>query len=753
MNSRIIIISAIVLVGLLIVVLIIFRIQRMINVKTYSELLDRIENIKFYNTITNAQCEIPYPIYYINMDKDINRRQYMETQLQKITKEYHRIRGFNGYSITNEKKDTVDGISFINHYAEMTKPEIGCTISHLLSIKAGYESSAEIVMICEDDVMFDTCSLSPPITEIVKGAPNDWELLQLIVIQNDLPKIYSKLKGFPDIEYIKRKQPEMTFWTTACYLINRKGMNKVMSIVNKVPDTISIVPIRETNGKPFPLYGQADTYILDICTTYSVLPCPFLIDNTALPSTIHDDHTPHHLKNSLLLISKFNEFTTSKQLQFTKTLLDMDIILSENKQTYFLTCGTALGAVREGKFIEYDADIDLGIFASDFNPVVESKILEKFKLKHRLGSIEKGYELSFTHPETNISIDIFLHYREPDYVWCPSFFSICDKAKNKMCRWKYSPFTLKSIKFMSNIFNIPFPVDKYLAESYGPDWKIPKQFSYNDGLQGGYTNLIYDDFGKEGKLPDKMNVWQYWENKPDKKMPEYIKLCMNSVKKASDIEGLNYIRLSPDNLSEYINVADLPANWYKLDQIAHKADYVRAIVLYKYGGLWLDADTLVQSQLKPLLDDLQKADWVVFADEKEEFSIGIMAIRKESPLLKQWIEKMTEKLANSSKFEWTELGYDILYPLWKDWKEQQKTLWRAKIYEDQQTCFPLLWNEWEQFFMERPCDFLYRKNQPVIVFYNALFPNWFKELSEREFNDFVKSSQTVIADLFRRSGY
>ena len=748
MNSRTLVVIAIILVGILVLTLIIFRFHRVKTIKIYTELLDKIENLKFFN---KGKCDITYPIYYINMDRDVNRKEFMENQLQVITKNYHRIRGFNGYGITNPKKGIVDGISFVNFYTDMTKPEIGCTLSHLLAVKAGYESDADVVMICEDDLLFDTCSLSPPITEIVKGAPDDWELLQLVVIQNNLPKIYARLKGFPDVEYIKRRHPDSLFWSTACYLINRKGMNKIMNTVGKTEGVMSIVPVRFSNGKPYPHQGQTDTYILDLVNTYSVLPCPFIVNNTILSSTIHDDHTPWHLQNTLLLLSKFTQLSSSKQINFAKTLLDMDIILTQNKQTYFLACGTALGAVREGKFIEHDTDIDLGIFASDFNPDIEEEILKKFKLKHRLGNLEKGYELSFIHPDTKISIDIFLHYRESNYLWCPSFFSICDQTKDKMCRWKYTPFTLKPIKFISNLFNVPSPADIYLTESYGSDWRTPKQFSYTSGLTGGYANLIYDDFGKEGRVPEKPTVWQYWENTSGKETPRYIQICMDSVKKACSVDGIDYIRLSPDTVKDYIS--DLPDNWSKLTQIAHKADYLRAVVMYKYGGLWLDADTLVQSSIKPLLDDLSNSDWVVFADEKEEFSIGVIAIRKESPLLKLWIDKMKEKLKTSSDFQWAELGYNILYPLWNDWKKKNKNIWRKKIYRNTDTCFPLLWNEWDRFFSEEPCDFLYRKNQPVISFYNSLFPDWFKNMNERKFNDFIRESRTVIADLFRRSGY
>lgn len=42
---------------------------------------------------------------------------------------------------------------------------------------------------------------------------------------------------------------------------------------------------------------------------------------------------------------------------------------------YFLTCGTLLGCIREGKFIAIDRDIDFGICAENYTP----KLIEEFK--------------------------------------------------------------------------------------------------------------------------------------------------------------------------------------------------------------------------------------------------------------------------------------------------------------------------------------------------------------------------------------
>jgi len=704
----------------------------------YNLLQYNIENIRIYNTLTKASCSIKYPILYINMDRNNDRRILMENQLQKISGNFQRIRGVNGFNIQNTNFDSVDGITFRNYYDDLSKGEIGCTLAHLLAIKTAKNLGQDIVIICEDDLMFDTCTLMS-VEKVIENAPKNWDILQLVTI--------GSYKQKEQLEYIPRINSR--FYSNACYAINKNGRDKILSIVESENDTT--LSIKPSNLKEkFPQSGTADTYIYDLANTFAVYPNLFITNNLEVDSTIHVDHTAGHIKNSLERIMTFG--ITSKQINFTKTLLDMADILDKANQTFFLSCGTALGAIREKKFIEHDGDIDLGIFAKDYNPAIENEILKVFKLKHRLGSTDSGYELTFIHPDTNINIDIFIHYPENDYVWTPSFFGVCDISKNKMCRFKYTSFGLKKIDFIGRQFNVPDPIGRYLEESYGVDWKIPKKFSYTEGFNKKYyPNLVYDDFGKEGVIPDIPTVWQYWETKDGQVQPEYIKLCMDIAEKKCKRDGINYVCLTPNNLHDYIPKSDFPNNFYNLDKIAHRADYIRGLVLYYHGGLWIDADTVVTGSLRQILEDLNNNDWIVFADDYKEFSIGIFATRKKSPLVRQWIDSMKDVLEDTHNISWTEIGYDILYPLVDEWQDDYGAIWRIKYYKDSETCQPLSWKEWELFFAQGNSEFLKRDFQPAISLYNAMFPKEFKQMSSSDFNIFLLASNTVLADLLNKN--
>lgn len=704
--QNIIIILTLVIICLLIWYLIdkFYRMSIDKHLNMYKKNIDYLNNNTFYN------CSIPYPIYYINMDKDVDRRAHMEKQLSKISSPYvFRISGFNGYKIKNLTHDVVDGIEFNNKY-DMTKGEIGCTMSHLLAIKKAYDNKDEVAFIFEDDISFDTCSIHPPVKTIIENAPKDWELLQLFT--------FKKLSEFPKNEtYIRYKSKDL-FYSTVSYVLRKTGIQKIINKVYK-NGVFNIEPISTSKAGKFPTYGKADVFIYKLVdNAYVINPSIFLPNDMDLTSTIHPDHQLMHKKCILENLKSINKIS-KKQINFTKTLFLMDNILKKYNIKFFLAFGTALGARRENKFIEHDNDIDIGIFFEDYNFSVEDEIMKIFNLNHRLGSKDNngGYEISVKSPETGVSLDIFLFYKKDNYVWCASYFGLCDKSKNKMCRWKYRPIMLNKINFLNRIFYIPS--DEFLIDQYGDDWNISKKFTYEEGLIDGYKNLIYDDFPDEMN-PDKINgdfkgskntVWQYWETSPNKTKPGYLSLCMALLAEQCAREGIGYVELNPSNIYSYLDESDIPNNWHNIKTIAHKADYIRAIILYRYGGLWIDADSVVTKYkgnvLKNYLNFLEKADWVIPADE-EGLSIGIMAIRKNSPFLYQWITLMKKIINEKNTFGWTELGYDILNPLWNEWDRKYGKLWKRKILSYTDTTSPIHWKDSSEFFEKGTSDSLDR---------------------------------------------
>ena len=49
--------------------------------------------------------------------------------------------------------------------------------------------------------------------------------------------------------------------------------------------------------------------------------------------------------------------------------------------------------------------------------------------------------------------------------------------------------------------------------------------------------------------------------------------------------------MTPKTLGQF--VPDIPPEFFKIAQITHKADMIRAMLVMRHGGMWLDSDAIV----------------------------------------------------------------------------------------------------------------------------------------------------------------
>ena len=92
------------------------------------------------------------------------------------------------------------------------------------------------------------------------------------------------------------------------------------------------------------------------------------------------------------------------------------------------------------------------------------------------------------------------------------------------------------------------------------------------------------------------NLFLYWVGNEYK----LIKILRNLIYLHST-NGKGYIvhLINHENIKNYLD--DIPDYFYKLCP-AHQADYVRVCVVFKFGGIWMDSDTLVLNSLDVLFD-------------------------------------------------------------------------------------------------------------------------------------------------------
>lgn len=91
-------------------------------------------------------------------------------------------------------------------------------------------------------------------------------------------------------------------------------------------------------------------------------------------------------------------------------------------------------------------------------------------------------------------------------------------------------------------------------------------------------------------------IWVCWLQ-GEENMPEIVRICYRSLLKHSSGKTVNLI--TSENLNEYIQVPDYIKRYLDKGKISrtHFADYIRIMLLAKYGGLWIDASVLVTGDI------------------------------------------------------------------------------------------------------------------------------------------------------------
>jgi len=102
-------------------------------------------------------------------------------------------------------------------------------------------------------------------------------------------------------------------------------------------------------------------------------------------------------------------------------------LLNKHEVKWWLTSGSALGAIREGDYIEHDTDLDVGI-APDQEWVWEL-LLKELKFPTYKGWYHKEQKIELTFQKYGTKIDFFFYRQKGNRLWYGAF------GPDKMGRW------------------------------------------------------------------------------------------------------------------------------------------------------------------------------------------------------------------------------------------------------------------------------------------------------------------------------
>jgi len=166
----------------------------------------------------------PFPIIYINLDKDVERRQRMQTQFNNFQLAAQRLPAVWWKDMAEDMQNRYysEALNQTQYFKALANGEKGCYCSHIKAWQALLDSSAAAMAIFEDDVKLLADIV--PTLQAVAGRTADWDMIKLYGRPQE--KIRNKLPLFGTHSLITyQRVPSFA----AGYIITRAGAQKLLA--------------------------------------------------------------------------------------------------------------------------------------------------------------------------------------------------------------------------------------------------------------------------------------------------------------------------------------------------------------------------------------------------------------------------------------------------------------------------------------------------------------------------------------------
>lgn len=243
-------------------------------------------------------------------------------------------------------------------------------------------------------------------------------------------------------------------------------------------------------------------------------------------------------------------------------------------------------------------------------------------------------------------------------------------------------------------------------------------------------------------------LFTFWE--PKEKMPAYIRLCMQTWQKF--LPECEVVLLDYSNLEEWLGKDVYDEILFRDFSLPKQADAIRCALLKKYGGLWLDADTILTS---PQVKDYLMIDSELVMISKH---LAFIKANNNSKIIADWYNQIqynlkfykdvkyqnnaVQKILHPRRYRrvenWDYLGNYILHKMLKT-KNKKKffSIDRMEI-----NALPELNNKKNDNLVENYQNFYFendysqdviKNTKGIILLHNSWTPQQFLEMNEEEF--------------------
>lgn len=128
---------------------------------------------------------------------------------------------------------------------------------------------------------------------------------------------------------------------------------------------------------------------------------------------------------------------------------------------WWLSAGTALGVVRDGRLIPHDTDLDVGVLG-------HAGVLDRLHLAFAAAGWPLARQTSYqrAYRYRDVILDIYAYRREGDQL-------VADTEHGRLAKPARLFDELALMEFAGRLYPVPSPPEAYLQVRYGPGWRTP----------------------------------------------------------------------------------------------------------------------------------------------------------------------------------------------------------------------------------------------------------------------------------------
>jgi len=184
-----------------------------------------------------------------------------------------------------------------------------------------------------------------------------------------------------------------------------------------------------------------------------------------------------------------------------RVLRELNEILSEHTEDYWLAYGTLLGYIRDGGIIRGDIDLDIGLKPSPGSDLAQ--ILKAKGAYLNRETLVEGRVMLQQFYYQGIDFDLFYYYPVQEgkiqtHIWFPEDYSLPQKVsyregKGHLVETTFTDITTREIRFLGAPFRAPVEAGRMLAEHYGEDFMTPDpNWSHDEEISSVVVNKPFE---------------------------------------------------------------------------------------------------------------------------------------------------------------------------------------------------------------------------------------------------------------------